>query len=291
MRNIKKIICLLMTGLFVGSLCGCGHQHTWKEATCITPKTCSECGETEGNPVEHIWIAATCTEAKICKNCETTDGVALGHTLGKEKIVQKVNCAQDGITESMCSVCGETFRNTTPATGNHKIKEWKTTKNATCTKKGTKKGACSVCKETTTKSIPKTKHVDDNNWVIIEAVSVDGDGLKGTHCKNCGKVMREKTISLTVEERNAIREAENYIDTMPFSRSGLIDQLEYEGYSTESAVMAVDSLNINWKEQAAREAKNYIDTMSFSRSGLIDQLLYEGYTQEQALYGVAAVGY
>jgi hypothetical protein len=29
------------------------HDHIWEEATCTQPKTCSECGETEGEPVDH----------------------------------------------------------------------------------------------------------------------------------------------------------------------------------------------------------------------------------------------
>ena len=27
------------------------HEHTWAEATCITPKTCTECGDEEGEPL------------------------------------------------------------------------------------------------------------------------------------------------------------------------------------------------------------------------------------------------
>ena len=78
---------------------------------------------------------------------------------------------------------------------------------------------------------------------------------------------------------------------MAFSRKGLIEQLEFEGYSTEAATIAVDSLGVDWNEQAAKCAENYLDLMSFSRSGLIDQLIFEGFTREEAEYGVSAVGY
>ena len=78
---------------------------------------------------------------------------------------------------------------------------------------------------------------------------------------------------------------------MAFSRSGLINQLKYEGYSEEASTIAVDSLVVDWNEQAAKCAENYLEHMSFSRSGLINQLKYEGFTQEQAEYGVSAVGY
>ncbi|MDY4096486.1 MAG: hypothetical protein SOY47_07130 [Lachnospiraceae bacterium] len=44
---MKKYI-LILTILSTISLVGCGHEHTFSEATCESPKTCTECGETEG---------------------------------------------------------------------------------------------------------------------------------------------------------------------------------------------------------------------------------------------------
>ncbi|WP_223254449.1 Ltp family lipoprotein [Bacillus sp. HNG] len=95
---------------------------------------------------------------------------------------------------------------------------------------------------------------------------------------------------LTVSQQNAIRHAENYISTMPFSKTGLIEQLEYEGYSTEDATFAVDHIEVDWREQAVRHAKNYNDTMPMSRQGLIDQLMYEGHSQEDSTYAVEQIG-
>lgn len=96
---------------------------------------------------------------------------------------------------------------------------------------------------------------------------------------------------LTTGQKNALSKANDYLRFMPFSYSGLIEQLEYEGYSTEEATYAVDNCGANWNEQAAKKAQEYLNIMSFSRQGLIDQLKYEGFTQEQAEYGVSAVGY
>lgn len=97
--------------------------------------------------------------------------------------------------------------------------------------------------------------------------------------------------SPTTGEINALRSAREYLSISAFSYSGLIHQLEYEGYSTEEATYAADNCNANWNEQAAKSAKEYLDISSFSRQGLIDQLIYEGYTQEQAEYGVTQNGY
>lgn len=96
---------------------------------------------------------------------------------------------------------------------------------------------------------------------------------------------------LTPGQRNAIGSAEDYLAYSGFSRSGLIGQLEYEGYSTDEATFAVDHVAPDWNEQAARLAHDYLDYSSFSRQGLIDQLIYEGFTAAEAEAGVSAVGY
>ncbi len=94
----------------------------------------------------------------------------------------------------------------------------------------------------------------------------------------------------TKSQENAVRMAKTYISTMAFSRSGLIEQLEYEGFTNEEAIYGVDNITVDWNEQAAKMAKTYLDTMAFSRSGLIEQLEYEGFTHEQAVYGVEQNG-
>jgi len=87
-------------------------------------------------------------------------------------------------------------------------------------------------------------------------------------------------------ERNALRKAKEYLSIMPFSASGLKDQLEYEGFSSSEAQYAVDNCGADWNEQAVKKAEDYLDMMSFSRAGLIEQLEYEGFTHSQAEYGV-----
>ena len=100
----------------------------------------------------------------------------------------------------------------------------------------------------------------------------------------------EAAAGETVSQMNAIRMAQNYLNFMPFSRSGLIAQLEFEGFSYEDAAHGVDSINANWYEQATKKAEQYLSMMAFSRSGLIDQLIFEGFTRSQAEHGVNAVG-
>lgn len=94
----------------------------------------------------------------------------------------------------------------------------------------------------------------------------------------------------SVSQMNAKRSAKSYLAMTPFSRTGLIKQLEFEGYSNEDASFAADAVGADWNEQAARAAKGYLDMTAFSRSGLISQLQFEGYTPEQASSGADAVG-
>jgi hypothetical protein len=98
------------------------------------------------------------------------------------------------------------------------------------------------------------------------------------------------TKKLTVSQENAVEKAADYLDYAAFSRSGLIKQLKYEGFSTTDATFGVDAQKANWNEQAAKKAKEYLDYSSFSRSGLIKQLKYEGFTAAQATYGAKKVG-
>jgi len=101
-----------------------------------------------------------------------------------------------------------------------------------------------------------------------------------------------KTLdTATMGEKNAAAKALSYLRYSAFSREGLIDQLEFEGFTYKEAVYGVDESGADWNEQAAKKAAQYLKYSSFSRSGLIDQLEFEGFTQSQAEYGVKAVGY
>jgi Host cell surface-exposed lipoprotein len=95
---------------------------------------------------------------------------------------------------------------------------------------------------------------------------------------------------VTVSQSNAVRKAQSYLSYTSFSRSGLIDQLVYEGFSVEDSTYGTDSVGADWSQQAAAKAQSYLEYSAFSREGLIDQLLYEGFSAAEAEFGVVAVG-
>jgi hypothetical protein len=77
---------------------------------------------------------------------------------------------------------------------------------------------------------------------------------------------------------------------MAFSRTGLIEQLVFEGFSSEASRSAVTDLDVDWYQQAALKAVQYLNSMGFSRKGLIEQLMFEGFTREEAIYGTNDAG-
>jgi len=95
---------------------------------------------------------------------------------------------------------------------------------------------------------------------------------------------------MSTEQTNAIRAAEKYLAYTAFSQEGLIGQLEFEKYTHESAVYAVEQIDVDWNEQAVRAAIKYLDYTAFSYTGLIKQLEFEKYTHEQAVYGADNCG-
>lgn len=95
----------------------------------------------------------------------------------------------------------------------------------------------------------------------------------------------------TLSQKNAVKSAQNYLEFMAFSKSGLIKQLEYEGYSKEDSTYAVNQITVDWKEQAVKSGKSYLEIMPFSRDGLMKQLKYEGFTDEEAEYAVSKTGF
>jgi hypothetical protein len=95
----------------------------------------------------------------------------------------------------------------------------------------------------------------------------------------------------TQSQSNAVTAAKAYLNYDAFSRTGLINQLQYEKFSAADATYAADTVSPDYNAQAARTAKKYLAYSStFSHQSLVDQLVYDGYTSAQAEYGVSQVG-
>jgi uncharacterized protein len=113
--------------------------------------------------------------------------------------------------------------------------------------------------------------------------------------KNIPPVVSDK-IALSGPQKNAVQSAKQYLSFKGFSRDGLIHQLSSRagsGYDISDATVAVDSLKVDWDEQAVIAAKSYLDMMAFSCQRLTQQLSSRAgskFTPEQAIYGAKKAG-
>ena len=134
---MKKALSLLLVLVMLLSLCACGEDsaqntepgttpsqtttnqnptdetqgtttpttcnHSWNDATCTDPKTCSVCGATEGSAAGHSWTDATCTAPKTCSACGATEGDVAEHNY------QDATCTGCGAAEPDAVVVGRWF--------------------------------------------------------------------------------------------------------------------------------------------------------------------------------------
>lgn len=123
MKKRLTLIALVLVCALALSACGCKHE-TWNAATCETPKTCADCGATEGEALGHAWADATCETPKTCSNCGLTEGEALGHAWVDADCENPKTCSNCALTEGealghtwidatteapkTCEVCGAT---------------------------------------------------------------------------------------------------------------------------------------------------------------------------------------
>lgn len=221
-----------------------------------------------------------------------------------ESVVAMNSCLNDAndllkngsATQDQVDACATELESAIGALHAHEVTEWIDVVQATCSTDGFRKSVCSTCGKQVTESTEKLPHTE-GEWEVTAgfAVSPSGTvtpGQRSLICSVCGEVIRTEpyTVELTSSQTNALRAAAQYFNVMPFSHDGLIEQLEFEGYSTEDASFAADNCGADWNRQAELKAQQYLDSMPFSHSGLVEQLVFEGFTQEQAEHGVASVG-
>ena len=88
---MKKLVSMIIVLAMVCSMTACGCDHQWEEASCTAPKTCTKCGE--------------------------TDGDAAGHT-PRSLIVSAVDTENLTMTQDLpCDECGEIIETKTAPTG------------------------------------------------------------------------------------------------------------------------------------------------------------------------------
>ncbi len=221
---MKKRVLLLVLAVLALTfvLVSCGHEHDFKQSEVITEATCDaagkakfvcDCGDSEERDVpakghtygEAIIVAPTCwTDGytyKVCTVCqaesEHTDPVesdAKYHVFDEVKFTTPVDCGkqQDGIKETVCSVCGakDPKGKAEVVKATHDYEE--TRVEATCEAAGSVKQVCKNCgangKETVLEQLPHTK--EKTNSV---PATCDKAGYDSYKCTVCSTTWNEET--------------------------------------------------------------------------------------------------
>ena len=182
-------------------------------ATCskqgVKTFTCSVCGDkyteaiamTEHTPTADKEVAPTCTKAGLtlgshCSVCgfileEQKTVPAAGHTY--RAVVTEPTCKDRGCTTHICTVCGDSYKDTiTQTTQEHDYKVTITTP-AICSKQGVKTFTCSVCGDKYTEAIAMTEHTPTADKAVAPTCTKAGL-TEGSHCSVCGYVITEQAV-------------------------------------------------------------------------------------------------
>ena len=219
-----------ISGGYTTFVCACGDSyvgnetealgHSWKDATCTEPKTCTACGVTEGRANGHKWDEGTVTipaeenkegeklfTCTVCKATKTQVIPTLDHVHNYEETVEITppTCTEDGYTTHTCR-CGDSKVDSEVKALGHTMSEATCTKPEVCSVCGTTGKAalghkwnpatctepmtCSVCGETA--GVPrghKETTVKGHDATCTET------GLKdGIQCSGCKTWIKEKEV-------------------------------------------------------------------------------------------------
>ncbi len=146
----------------------------------------------------HTWektseTAPTCTAdgtttytCSVCGNTYTETTPATGHSYNS--VVTAPTCTDEGYTTHTCSTCGDTYTDSTiPALGHNYVE---TISSATCTTDGVATYTCSICGDTYTKAIPATGH--KYTATVVEPTCTE-EGTTTYTCSVCGDTYTETT--------------------------------------------------------------------------------------------------
>lgn len=96
---------------------------------------------------------------------------------------------------------------------------------------------------------------------------------------------------VTPAQRAALYAAKQRLSRTPYSRQGLLQCLEQDGYAPLDAAYAADHCGADWERQAVRCVRLYLSERPFPLRQLLAQLMEAGFTESQARYGASKNGY
>ena len=91
---------------------------------------------------------------------------------------------------------------------------------------------------------------------------------------------------MTDTQAKCLEQAKSYLEKIPFSKQGLIGQLEYKGFDQADIDFALENIDVDWTENAIKKSEDYLATIPLSKPALEQQLDFDGFTKDQIAVAV-----
>ena len=220
--------------------------HDWVDATCTAPKTCSVCGDTEGeakghtagNAVTENNVDATCTAdgsydtVVYCSVCnaelsrETSTTPALGHTEGDAVTEnnEDATCTADGSYDTVvyCTVCDSELsrvKTTVSAVGHTLGDTWEPGEN------GQHYKTCTVCGGTEAAAHTEGEAVTENS--VAATCTADGSYDTVINCTGCGAEISRVTTTVSASGHTPGEAVTENIKAASCTATGSYDSVIY----------------------------------------------------------------
>ena len=162
------------------SICVAACSHSWAEATCDAPKTCTLCNLTEGEALDHKYESEVTAEPTCKEGTRTYTCTVCGHSYDEvipatgshdyeEVLITAPTCTKPGVTQLTCKVCGHAEAGETPATGHNYVGGCIVDVVPTEKTEGHLTGACVVCSEPVEATLPALNMVNYTFTVVATA--------------------------------------------------------------------------------------------------------------------------
>ena len=220
--------------------------HDYKEATCIQPKTCKDCGKTDGNALGHTWASADCDSPKTCTVCGTTEGSALNHNYGSPTYAW--NADNTKCTATRVCLNDESHVQTQSASVTSTI-----SKQATCLEKGETTYVATFADSafaTQTKTVENLA-IDSSNHTAGEVKYVwSADNTECVATLYCGldvnHIVLTENATVSVEETGDSSTGLTKTYTAEFNNTAFTKQTKTETFSTDEVEHAYGDPIVEW---------------------------------------------
>ncbi len=199
--------------------CGNFVAHSYGNATCDAPASCTVCGETTGEALGHDFsvfvetVDYTCTtdgyttyKCIRCAETENRDITKAAHRPAADfAVIEKASCDKAGYKAILCTECNEELETETIAKREHNLVDTTVEKAPTCSATGIMNQKCdcaetdeyAACDYTTTRVMDKVAdaHKAEADYTVIEKASCDKAGYKAILCEYCDAELSKETIA------------------------------------------------------------------------------------------------